>query len=188
MSAELNKLSLKQYLAVTRDTFPEVNIVRKSDSRFMRFLGSLLFVLSFGKNKEFMRSFTTTIGDTIYVGTDWDILPVEEQYSIIRHECVHLEQQKKYGKLLFAFLYLFFPVPVVFAYWRTKFEKEAYEVQMRVNAQQYGVYLLSTVEYRRFICSQFTSASYLWMWPFERSIQAWYDSTVKVITKELEGA
>ena len=65
--------------------FPGFKTVPKGTSTFMKLLGYLLFF-----NKEFMSSYTTTIGSNMYTPTEWDTWTPESKASILRHERVHL--------------------------------------------------------------------------------------------------
>ncbi|TXH41509.1 MAG: hypothetical protein E6Q97_37550 [Desulfurellales bacterium] len=51
-------------------------------------------------------------------------------HTIIEHELVHVAQQKRVGWWLFLLLYVALPLPIGFAYFRVKFECEAYCVQI----------------------------------------------------------
>ena len=76
------------YIDVLEDVkseFPSFELVRKADSRFMKFLAFLLFF-----NKAFMADFVTTIGNTIWVPDKWDKWPAVSRAEVLRHERIHL--------------------------------------------------------------------------------------------------
>ena len=78
------------------------------------------------------KSYWTTIGDTMYYPDD-----IEDPFlykDIIMHEEIHVEQYQKYGIFLFLFLYALVPLPVFFAYFRWKLEREAYMVDLESGA------------------------------------------------------
>lgn len=158
--------------------FPSFRVVMKKDSRLMSVLDVLLRIISFGQLRYFMK-FTTTLGTTVYVPNDWERFEALTRAVILRHEAVHMRQSRRYGRLLFSFLYLFFPLPVVLAYYRTELEKEAYEESLRAY-HEYGVDIRLI---KAQMVSHFTSAEYLWMWPLKKSVEAWFDTTVERITK-----
>ena len=83
----------------------------------------------------FMTHLWTTIGDTIYYpdGISFPLKP--KYYRTIQHEIVHIKQFKRYGIPLFLFLYIFFPLPILFSYFRWKFEREAYS-QVNINNEE----------------------------------------------------
>jgi hypothetical protein len=72
----------------------------------------------------------TTWNGTIYCPDDVTDPYSRTWESTVAHELVHVGQQKRLGWPLFLFLYLLFPLPVLGAYFRVKFECEAYTVQI----------------------------------------------------------
>lgn len=172
------------YIALVQE-FPELQVVSKDKSRFMRFLNSLLLLLSFGQQQHFLVSFTTTIGNRIYVPVEWSSYDDRTKVSILRHERVHLRQQRQHGLLWFGVLYLLAFFPVGFAYYRMKFEQEAYAESMLAHAEYYGWRSLSNAEYRRRITGHFTTGQYLWMWPWKKSVNTWYYNTSERIGRTL---
>ena len=74
----------------------------------------------------FLSDMWTTIGNKIYYPSNVTFPLKPKYYEIIKHEIVHVEQYKKYSIPLFLFLYLLFPLPIFFSYFRWKFEREAY--------------------------------------------------------------
>ena len=174
----------EMYMQLVQE-FPDTQLVKKSTSRFMRVLNTLLIWVTFNQQQHFMLSYTTTIGSTIYVPSRWDTMLERDKISILRHERVHLRQQQLYGKFWFAMLYLFAYFPVGLAYYRMKFEQEAYEETMLAHAEFYGVRSILVAEYRRHILSFFTTGAYLWMWPFKGSLESWYFSATERIARTL---
>lgn len=75
----------------------------KNESLFMKMIGFILFF-----NKDFMKSFVTTIGSTIYFPSK-DFVESNQIPSMITlvHELVHVAQAKKHGRILFFLMYLF---------------------------------------------------------------------------------
>lgn len=130
--------------------FPSLKIKFKDQSLFMKFLGFLLFF-----NKDFMTSFTTTVGSTIYYPSE-DYMknkPITS-FVILLHELIHVIDFNK-NKLLFIFLYLFPQILALLAlpallfswklailfllfllplpsYFRMKYERKAYAVSLYV--------------------------------------------------------
>lgn len=130
---------------------------------------------------RFFNNYTTTINKTISKSERFDQKTLQGQILTLRHEEVHLKQGKKYSFPLFAFLYLFCPLPLGFAYFRAKFEWEAYTVQIK--ARMKSGY--SRAEIAREIFPYFTSPDYLWMMPFEFVLNRWLDKTMKQIQDEM---
>lgn len=75
----------------------------KDCSRFMKFIATLLFF-----NKQFMTRFITTIGNTIYFPSE-QFIKDDERVAMraLTHELIHIQQAKKYGRVLFYLMYLF---------------------------------------------------------------------------------
>ena len=106
--------------------FPDFKLIQKSQSWLSKVINVFLLVITFGKQKDFMAKYTTTIGNTIYTPANWDERPETSRVIILRHERVHLRQAKKYTRFFFSFLYLFV-FPTILAYDWKKFEQAAYE-------------------------------------------------------------
>lgn len=175
--------SYSELVKEIKEEFPQFSIVRKTDSRLMRTLDFFLGMISFGGLSSFMSSFTTTIGNTTYTPLEWQVISEAGRCVILRHERVHLRQQVRYGKVLFALLYLFAFLPVGLAYYRTKFEKQAYAESLRATLEYYGRDILLRPQSRVYMIKLFTGASYLWMWPFRKSVEKWYDDEVSALLR-----
>lgn len=159
-----------------KSIFPEFKMVKKSDSLLMKIINVILIIITFNQMRNFMSSYITTIGFTIYTNSNWDNMSDASKIAVIRHEFVHMEQCHKYGKIGFSLLYLFV-LPCVFAFYRTKFEKEAYEETIRVYVENLGYdNVKSSKDFKDFIVSQFTGASYMWSWVIKSDIEKWYDN------------
>jgi len=158
--------------------FPKFKLVKKSDSLLMKIFNIFFLIFSFGSNKVFMTHVTTTIGYTVYIPSRWLSMSAFSRVEILNHEAVHMTQRKKIG-FLFFFLYLLFPLPIFFAYYRTKFEKEAYAESLRQMVKYYGIEVLDDPKLKSSMVSHFTSGQYLWMWILKSSIETWFDQTVQ---------
>lgn len=169
-------------LAATVEEFPKFTVVRKSDSDFMKLI-ALLLEKVFG-NKSFMGSFITTIGDNMWVPDAWDNYTDYDRAEIVRHERVHLRQQRRYGMLLYAALYLLVPLPILYAWGRYMLEREAYEETLQAQAEYYGVEYIKDPSNRDFILSVFTDNSYGWMWSNRKDVERWYDKAVCRISNQ----
>jgi hypothetical protein len=167
-------------LAEVEQEFPDFKLARKQDSKLMRFIGGVMKVTG---ADAFMTKFTTTMGTTIYTPIGWDDKTIEYKMAIVRHERVHMRQARKEGRFLFSLKYAVLPVPSVFAYFRMKYEQEAYEESLRANLEFYGKSYLLNPNNRARIVEYFTSAQYFWTWPWKKSIENWYDNTVAKLLK-----
>lgn len=125
--------------------------------------------------RNYLDSFQTTIGRTVYVTPDWDDLSSDRRYVTMRHEAVHLRQFRKLTLPVMAVLYVLLPLPMGLAYFRAYFEKEAYAETIRAAADVWGRDYASSAEHRKYVIDQFMGASYGWMWPFRADLERWYD-------------
>ncbi len=175
--------TMDDLMASARREFPGFELVFKADNRLMRAIDVFLKVASLGTNRDFMRSYYTTIGRTVYLPSSWELAGPENRVVDLRHELVHMRQAARHGRILFSFLYLFFPLPVGLAWFRAKFEKEAYEETLRAKAEIFGAMAVAESDPER-IVRQFTTSRYLWMWPFKKSVQKWYQRTLEKVVKE----
>ena len=134
----------------------------KSGSRMMKALG--VFFRVFG-NKRFMSNYWTTIRDTIYYPTT--VTDPYRYVQIIAHECVHVEQWRKW-RVLQSFSYIFLPVPVLFAWCRWRWEREAYLVTI-------GFAPNKEREIERIVHDLWHD--YLWPWP-RKWMRKWFRAHV----------
>ena len=164
--------------------FPKFRIVYKRDSKLMRAISWGLRVLTLGKMTSFMTSFHTTIGMTLYAADAWDTTDDAGRTITLRHELVHMRQNKRLGRITMGLAYLFIFFPIGLAYGRMRLEREAYEETLKALAELRGKGALTDQRRKDAIVSLFTGPSYLWMWPFKRSVERWYDRTVtRILTK-----
>lgn len=181
MNGEQMKADLTALTQEITTEFPTFKVLYKANSDFMKVISTLLWLMSFGKNTAFMANFTTTIGCTSYVPSGWDSWTEDVKVSILRHERIHMRQAKAYGVILFSLLYLLAWFPIGLAYWRTRFEKEAYAESLRAY-RDFG-YPLDDLRKQQVI-GYFTGPAYGWMWPFPKSMSDWYDATLQQVLSE----
>lgn len=164
-----------------RAEIPGFRIVRKDQSAFHRAIHVALMGVTIGRMRTYLDSFQTTIGKTVYVTADWDDLDADRRYVTLRHEAVHLRQFRKYTLPVMAVLYVLLPLPMGLAYFRARFEQEAYAETIRAAADVFGIAYVSSAEHRAYVIEQFMGASYGWMWPFRRSLERWYDGVLATL-------
>ncbi len=182
--AKYTMQDVESLIAEIQGEFPDFKLARKADSLLMKFFDVLLKVITFGRNRDFMTDYSTTLGLTIYTGSFWGQNTPGDKVGLLRHERVHLRQEKKYGKFLFLLLYVFPFFPVGFAKWRVKFEQEAYEESMKTLVEDQGAQYLFNSDYRTFMIDQFVKSDYFWMWYKRKDIESWYDQTAQKIVDE----
>jgi hypothetical protein len=158
--------------AEIKSEFPAFTVVNKADSTLMKLLSHVMV-------STFMTNFTTTIGNTVYVPDEFESWSPASQCAVLRHERVHMRQARRLTFPLFAFLYLLVFFPLGLAYFRAKFEMEAYAESLAAYKDYGRSY--SDAETKAWVTGEFTGASYGWMWPFSSTINAWFDSTVAAL-------
>jgi hypothetical protein len=110
----------------------------KSSSWVMRFCGWFLairWLWLWQINPDFMTRYWTVVWKNVYYPSDEDFDLANDEHvkahaSTFAHEFIHFDQRKKWG-ILWALSYLLFPVPFFFAWWRWRWEREAYCVNRR---------------------------------------------------------
>lgn len=126
-----------------------LTVRRKADSWFMRALGRVM-------GKGFRERFWTTMsGYTTWApsSVDMDGLGREGHEGVIRHEAVHTRQARRWPVWFQLSYVLGVPLPVFFAYFRFRWEREAMLVDIAHETK--------TVE----DCVQALWRSYGWCWP-----------------------
>lgn len=79
-----------------------VTVAFKDESKFMKFLGFLLFF-----NKKFMATYSTTIGSTVYFPSrEWLKKNTGSAAVVMAHELQHVKDSKDWGMLTFVLMYL----------------------------------------------------------------------------------
>ena len=154
---------------------PGFRILPKQDSWMHRFIHRFLIVVTFGKMRDYMSSYYTTIRKTIYVTSDWEERDKDDRYLTLRHEAVHLRQFRRWTTPGMGVLYVLFPLPMGLAWCRAAFEKAAYAETIRATAELRGIDAVRDPDFREDILTEFLGASYGWMWPFRKSMERWYD-------------
>lgn len=178
----------ERYASVLEETekeFSGFKLVQKTDSRLMKIISTLLTVISFGQNRTFMTGYITTLGVTIYTPSSWDTLPDLVKAVVVRHERIHMRQEKRYPRFIYQIIYLLLPFPVGLAYGRAKLEMEAYAEGMLAKAEYDGLNSIKSAKYKEWIVSQFTTAKYIWMWPFPKMVGKWFDKALIEIEGKL---
>ncbi|MBM3194135.1 MAG: hypothetical protein FJZ60_00040 [Chlamydiae bacterium] len=174
----MTKEEYEKIIFDTKNEFTDFEIISKNKSAFMKIIDAALKIITFGQMKNFMTGFITTIGNKVYVPGAWEDNTLTSKAEIIRHERIHMRQAKRYGRFLFSLLYLALPLPTVFAYFRKKFEQEAYEESLKALYEYHGESVF-TPRLKNFFISHFVSANYFWMWPWKKDLEKWYDAAVE---------
>jgi hypothetical protein len=115
------------------------------------------------------------------VPDDFDAWPPDEAWEVLRHELVHVAQFERWGAVLMTLLYGFLPLPAGLAWFRARFEWEAYRETLRCIAEASGLEAARDPALHRQIIRRFTGPDYGWMWPFPRQVQRWIDEELAEI-------
>jgi len=169
---------LDRFLEEMRAEFPRFRIVEKKGDRLSKAIDRALRLLTFGGQSEYLTRYHTVIGDTLYVPSAWAGTADVDRIITLRHERVHLRQRRRYTMPGLTFLYFVPFLPLGLAYGRARIEWEAYTETIRATLELKGRESAASPALRKRIVHQFTSAAYGWMWPFRRSVEAWYDDAL----------
>jgi len=161
--------------------FPGFRIVPKAGNAFSLAIDVALRAITLGAQRQYMTRYHTVIGDTLYVCEAWETMTDVARVILLRHERVHLRQRRRYGMVPFALLYLLPILPLGLAWFRARFEWEAYCETLRATADMRGLEALDDPLLRREIVRRFVSGDYGWMWPFPRTIERWFDQALAAI-------
>jgi hypothetical protein len=163
-------MELEQKLELLKAEYIEhgAKYMFKADSKLWRVLQAIVKVLTFGKVPNFLNNFSTTLGHTVYLK---DGIEGINLYSHLVHELVHVKQAEKYSTPLFMLLYVLAPLPIGLAWFRWKFEREAY----LEGGKAYLEFLpeLDKSLYADHVAENLGGVNYLFAWPFKKKIRAW---------------
>lgn len=173
------------FLAELAAEFPRFRVIPKRDSPLSHCIHWLLLVLSFGGQRRYLSDYHTVIGSRLYVSEHWPQMNDLERTILLRHERVHLRQRKRLTLPGMAFVYLVPWLPVGLAYGRARLEWEAYVETLRATAELLGLAAARSPHLRQNIVRRFTGPDYLWMWPFPRQVERWYDLALAQLEAEL---
>lgn len=193
----------QDFVAAAQVYFPSLQVKYKSESTFMKVLSYLLFF-----NPDFMTSYITTIGDTVYLpAPSFVTLHPVTAPIVLMHELVHISDQSKVCRPIFTISYLFpqilvpiclllfflvswkimLPITLLFsaplpAYFRMYWEKRAYMAALYV---QQALSKLKSFNPKlpdqvTYDLVEFKTSSYYWMWPFS-NIDAEFNEAVTLI-------
>jgi hypothetical protein len=105
-------------------TRERVRLVAKAESRLMRACAWALRPLG---NRVFMARYWTTIGSTIYYPAC--VADPLAHAVVLEHELVHVRQWRRWGVLMWL-SYLLLPLPIGLCWFRFRWEREAYLVEL----------------------------------------------------------
>ncbi len=174
-------MKYEEIISKIKEEFPDFELCANEDSKFISLLSFLFKIITLGKINNFASQYTLTLRDKIYTPKRWSTLPDKHKASILRHELIHMKQQKKYTLPVFLFCYFLLPFPFFFSWFRARIEWEAYEESMRFEYEINGTKSLLNKEYRNNLVDLFVGPYYGWMWPYRKQVEKWYDDALKKI-------
>jgi hypothetical protein len=163
--------------------FPTIRIRRKRESTLQRVIHLALALITLGGQRVYLTRYHTVLFGTLWVPDAWDAMSDADRYILLRHERVHLRQRKRMGDLLMAWVYLVPFFPLFFAWGRARIEWEAYVETIRATAEVRGIDAAASL--RGHIVKRFTGPEYGWMWPFPKTVNAWFDEALADVRAEL---
>ena len=166
----------ERFLDEIRGEFPSFRIRKKRESALQKAIHVALAVITLGGQRVYLTRYHTVLFGTLWVPDAWHAMSDDDKYILLRHERVHLQQRKRLGDLLMAWVYLVPFFPLFFAWGRARLEWEAYVETIRATAEVHGMDAAANL--RAHIVQRFTGAEYGWMWPFPKTVNAWFDEAL----------
>jgi len=163
-----------------KEEFPYFNLVVKKHSKFNQLLKKLTVW-----NPEMNERYTTTLGPTIAVNNTWYERPAKSRYSTLIHERIHMRQQQKYGLTAFFLVFGLVPFPAKLAYYRKKWEQEAYMINLYMSFKEGVREKIFGEEYTKYIMDQFHGQFYLYMWYSQKHILKWLLRAVRAFERNI---
>lgn len=150
---------------------------------FWKALHWIVFLITLGSNRKFLTNYYTTIGPWVGVPEDWESRDLANIIAVLEHESIHIAQCKRYGLgnvylglPLFGFLYLLC-LPAGLAYFRWRFEREAYAHGINVELEM--VDDVRKIRHRQLLIDsavkQLTTGRYAWTWPFPERVRRYFE-------------
>ena len=142
----------------------------------------LYTIITFGKVRDWKKRFTITIGAYVFFPSGWKIEEVDGgDYEVLRHEgdghmrqCFDLGRGSVWrGLPIFLLLYAFMFFPIGLAWFRYKFEREAYVISFYAAKEVGRKFSID------FAVDALTGPSYLWAWPFKKSVRKYFEENCK---------
>ena len=166
-----------EFLKSLSDKFPKFKLIAKNKSFLMKLISFLLKVITFGKMNNFMDSFYTTVGYTVYYPESYKESTFERRFLILLHESVHMAQMREerlwgvefIGMMIYAIKYLFLPVPLFRAKSRMKYELEAYATDIVMSNKLFGTELFG--RRKDFVVATLSGPQYFWTWTDKKDLE-----------------
>jgi hypothetical protein len=165
-----------------REEFPSFAIVRKRGDALQHAIAVLLAVVTLGGQRRYLTHYHTVLFGKLYVPDAWDRMDDDERTILLRHERVHLQQRRRMGDIMMAFVYLVPILPFFLAWGRARIEWEAYVETIRATAELRGLDAARALEDE--IVRRYTGPDYGWMWPFPGTVRRWFAEVIADLEAE----
>jgi hypothetical protein len=149
---------------------------------FWKTLHYIVMIVTFGGNRNFLEGYYTTIGPWVGVPKDWESRGHLGRAAVLEHESIHIKQCKKFGLgnvylglPLYTILYLLLPLPFGFAYFRWRFEREAYTHGINFRIRHRPDERTRLIENA---VIELSSGRYGWTHPFPKRARAYFEEHV----------
>ena len=172
----------RDLLTDIRREFPGFAVVAKRTSSLQRAIALLLAVVTLGGQRHYLTRYHTVLFGKLYVPDAWERMNDDDRYILLRHERVHLRQRRRMGDVMMALVYLVPFFPLFLAWGRARIEWEAYVETIRATAEVHGLEAARALEEE--IVRRYVGPDYGWMWPFPRTIRAWFGEAIADLEAE----
>src|SRR5258708_4003722 len=169
-------------LHAIRDEFPRFSIVPQRESPLQHAIAFFLAAITLGGQRSYLTHYHTAMFGKLYVPEAWDAMDDDARYILLRHERVHLQQRRRMGDLVMAFVYLVPFFPLFLAWGRARIEWEAYLETIRATAEVHGLDAARALEDG--IVRRYTGPDYGWMWPFPAMVRRWFAEAIADLEAE----
>ena len=164
----------KRLLALIHEEFPDVAI-RPKTGFFMTCLHWVVVIVTLGQIRDFRTDYTTTIGHTIWVPSDWANWAPVDNYAVLLHEWQHLKQQRGWWLPCWLLAYLLLWLPCWRSLFRWRWERQAFGVQLEFYYYAHGLCgpngLVAT---KLWAIAMLSGSCYLWAWD-STQVQSYFD-------------
>jgi hypothetical protein len=162
--------------------FPGFAVIPKRESALQRIIAIVLAIVTFGGQRHYLTRYHTVLFGKLYVPDAWARMDDDERYILLRHERIHLQQRRRMGDLVMAFVYLVPFFPLFLAWGRARIEWEAYVETIRATAEVRGLAAARALEGE--IVRRYTGPDYGWMWPFPSAVRRWFAEVIADLEAE----
>ncbi len=171
----------ERLFADIRREFPNFEILPKRASGLQRAISVALAAITLGGQRHYLTRYHTVLFGRLYVPDAWEAMGDDERYVLLRHERVHLRQQRRMGQLGMALAYLIPFFPLFLAWGRARIEWEAYVETIRATAEVRSLDAARALKEE--IVRRYVGPDYGWMWPFPRTVRRWFDEVIEAMEK-----